>query len=135
MTFNPILRIAACIFTVALIIATEKREVLAQTSGSTTPRLTMQGGADPSNSPIARDALGRPCLDVEAAARAHIVNSSLIDHVVSVKNNCSRMIKIKVCYTNSERCTDAAIGSYGRSDVILGTMTGVKIFRYSILQK
>jgi len=58
-----------------------------------------------------------------------------MDHVVSLKNGCPRLIKVKVCYTESDRCVDTVLSAYGRSDVILGTMMGVKTFRYSLTQK
>lgn len=102
---------------------------------STTSRLTLQGPADQSTTPIIRDALNRPCLDVEAAARKHVVNPEMVDHVVSLKNSCVRLIKVKVCYTNSDRCKDATLEAHRRVDIILGTMHGVSTFRYTMFQK
>lgn len=84
---------------------------------------------------IIRDASNRPCLDVEAAARPHIVNPDVLDHVVSVKNNCPKSIKVKVCYYGSERCNALVVDGYKRVDTILGTMTKIAIFRYSITQQ
>ncbi|MGY4344976.1 hypothetical protein ACVWXM_001440 [Bradyrhizobium sp. GM7.3] len=95
----------------------------------------MQGGADPFSGPIIRDALGKPCLDVEAAARSHATNKDVVDHVVSVKNNCPRLIKVNVCYFNSQHCNALDLQGYKRIDTILGTMTNIRIFRYSITQK
>src|SRR5438874_10992677 len=65
----------------------------AQTMGQS--RLTLQGPAEQSYKPVVRDALGRPCLDVEAAARVHVVNPALVDHVVSLRNGCSRSVSVK----------------------------------------
>lgn len=104
----------------------------AQSGGAS--KLTLQGPAEQSATPVVRDALNRPCLDVEAAARAHTVNKNLFDHVISVRNRCARLIKVKVCYFNSDNCRTSNIGGYQREDVILGTMT-VNTFRYSISQK
>ena len=101
----------------------------------TIPRLTMQGPAEPSSWPIIRDALNRPCLDVEAAARVQVVNPDMVDHVVSVKNNCPRLIKVKVCYFNSERCNQVDVPGYQRVDVTLGSMRGNNYFRYMLQQK
>ncbi|WP_156446749.1 hypothetical protein [Bradyrhizobium yuanmingense] len=109
--------------------------VEAQTSTTNTPRLTMQGPAEQGAAPVPRDALGKPCLDVEAAARAHVINSNMIDHVISLRNNCPRLIRAKVCYFNSDRCNDVIVQGYKRADTILGSMNGIKFFRYSILQK
>lgn len=107
----------------------------AQTLSHNPPRLTFQGPAEQAGSTVIRDALGRPCLDVEAAARAHVTQPSVFDHVISIKNNCPRLTKVTVCYVNSDRCLDTTLASYARSDVILGTMTGVKLFKYSMRQR
>lgn len=110
----------------------------AQSQSSAAPsasKFMMQGQAEQSNSSIIRDALGRPCLDVEAAARPQVVNPSMIDHVVSIKNNCPKMIRVKVCYHNSDRCNEATLSGYKRADTTLGTMRNVNFFRYSVHQK
>lgn len=106
-----------------------------QTSTTTVPRLTMQGPAEQSRTPSLRDALGHPCLDVEAASRAHVVNPEMVDHVVSMKNSCPRLINAKVCYFNTDHCKDVVLQAYKRADIILGTMRGITAFRYSINQK
>lgn len=98
-------------------------------------RSVHQGPAESSSSPVIRDALNRPCLDVDAIARAHLVNKDMLDHVVSVKNNCARVIKVKICYYDGDRCKDFSIQGYQRIDTILGTMMKVGTFRYSLSQK
>lgn len=103
-------------------------------SGTAKPRLMIQGPAEQSQSSVIRDALGRPCLDIEAASRAHTVNRQLFDHVISIKNQCPKLVKVKVCYFNSDTCRSADVGGYRREDLILGTTT-VTSFRYSIIQK
>lgn len=95
----------------------------------------MQGPLDQTGAGIVRDAVGRPCLDVEAAARRQSINPQMLDHVVSIKNNCPKVIKAKVCYFNSERCNDVELRPYGRADTILGTMNGISFFRFSLSQK
>lgn len=99
------------------------------------PGLTMQGPPESSNSAVIRNALGKPCLDIEAAARAHVIDRDMLDHVVSVKNNCPRTIKVKVCYFDSDACNVFDIQAYKRVDTILGTMRKVSNFRYTITQK
>lgn len=107
---------------------------LGQASVQNAPRLTMQGPSEQTGEPIFRDASGRPCLDVEAAARAHVVNPDVLDHVVSIKNNCPRTIKLRVCYFQTDRCKEFPLAGYKRQDTILGTMTKISTFRYSIKQ-
>ena len=104
-------------------------------AGASRPGLTMQRPLDQSGLGIVRDALGRPCLDVEAAARPELVNPDMLDHVVSIKNNCVKLIKAKVCYYGSDHCNDIVLPAYKRVDTILGTMRGVSYFRYRIEQK
>lgn len=118
----------------ALILQQVSSPTYAQSNVSAS-RLTMQGPADQSSSPVIRDAFGKPCLDVEAAARAHVTNRDMLDHVVSIKNNCPRVIKIKVCYHNSGRCNAFDLQAYKRIDSILGTMMKISAFRYSIEQR
>lgn len=96
---------------------------------------TIQGPADRNDSLMPRNALGKPCLDMEAIARAHITNRAMLDHVVSVRNDCPRSIKIRVCYYHSDQCNDVDVGGYKRVDTILGTMMGVQYFRYSVTQR
>lgn len=107
----------------------------AQTTGQSLSRLTMQGPAEQSYQRVVRDALGRPCLDVEAAARVHVINPALVDHVVSVKNSCPRTVSVEVCYLNSDKCNAFDVAPYKRIDTILGTISGIKNFKYVLLQK
>jgi hypothetical protein len=99
------------------------------------PKFTLQGGPEQADALWMKDSLGRPCLDIEAAARPHVVDPQVLDHVVSVKSNCSRLFKIKVCYYGSDRCVPMDISAYKRVDAVLGTMKGISSFRYSVLQR
>jgi len=99
-----------------------------------TTGLTMQGPADQAAAVI-KDGLGRPCLDVEAAARRETINPDMLEHVVSLKNNCPRLIKVKVCYYNSDQCKQLDVLGYKRVDTVLGVMKGIKYFRYVLTQK
>lgn len=118
-----------------LLLALLNSSAQSQSGATTSPKLTMQSPLDQTGTGIVRDALGRPCLDIEAAARRHTVNQQMLDHVVSMKNNCPKLIKARVCYLNSERCNEVEVRPYGRADTILGTMNGITFFRYSINQK
>lgn len=91
-----------------------------------------QGPAQEAAQPLPRDALNRPCVQADAIARPHTINPNMIDHVVSVKNICNRPLKLKVCYFGSGNCRDLNISGYGREDVIIGTMSNIRYFRYSI---
>ncbi|WP_407117224.1 hypothetical protein [Bradyrhizobium sp. LMG 9283] len=137
MEMKRILAILVCCSVFAALAGVELSPSARAQTATTAPSssLTLQGPADQAGASVIRDALGRPCLDVEAAARAHTVNPEMLDHVVSLKNNCPRIIRVKVCYFNSDRCNDVVIQGYKRADTILGTMRGAKFFRYSMIQK
>jgi hypothetical protein len=98
---------------------------LTQTAGS---RLILQNGE--SAGKISRDPLGRPCLDVEAASRSHITNPNVYDHIVSISNRCLKSLKVRVCYLDTERCTDMEVLRMGRKDVIIGTNPAMKRFKF-----
>ncbi|MCK1468410.1 hypothetical protein [Bradyrhizobium sp. CW10] len=104
-------------------------------STSTSHGFVSQGPAEKSNSTDLKDSLGRPCLDIEAAAKASVITPNMFQHIVSVRNSCNRVIKVRVCYFNSDRCNAFDLAASKRIDSILGTMTGVKYFRYSVFQK
>lgn len=127
------IRIRNFLMAVLVVLLGCSSPILAETSVGS--RFLIQGPAEQNSAPVIRDALGRPCLSVEAAARSHVVNADLVDHIVSIKNSCSRLIKIKLCYYGSDRCREVNLLAYKREDVILGTMTKVRQFRYTISQK
>jgi hypothetical protein len=105
-------------------------------AAQTSPRLIMQGQAENAKTAqVPRDALGRPCLDIESAARRRAVNPDTVDHVISIKNICPQLIKVKVCYVDSNRCNEEDVHAYKRVDTILGTMKGVTFFKYTLTQK
>ncbi|MCK1345782.1 MULTISPECIES: hypothetical protein [unclassified Bradyrhizobium] len=126
----------ALMFHLNTLVAVALMSSIAAASGQSTPPhtgLTIQGPADQSQfGAVAKDALGRPCVDVEAAARPETVNPDMLDHIVSLKNSCSKPIKAKVCYYGSDRCRDIVLEPYKRVDTLLGSMRGIKFFRYSL---
>lgn len=96
--------------------------------------LTFQGAAEQSTSPVERDAFGKPCLEIRALARASTINRDIIDHVVWLQNKCPKKLTVKVCYYNSERCNRVEAAPYKRTDTILGTVNGVRFFRYNVTE-
>lgn len=103
--------------------------------GTASSSFTVQGPAESSpNIPSGsvRDPLGRLCYETYAVARAHIVDPSVYDHIISLKNNCTKPLKLKACYFNSDRCTPVDLRPYTHTEVIIGTMKNVRFFRYVI---
>jgi hypothetical protein len=98
-------------------------------------RLTLQGPGQNSAVLTHRNPLGRPCLDIEAASRAHVINPNVYDHVVSVENKCLQRIKLQVCYYGTDHCIDVDVPGMQRKDVVLGIFPSLKFFRFSYREK
>ncbi len=107
-------------------------------SNATSPfqnRLTLQNGGVNAALTVHRNPLGRPCLDIEAASRAHVINPHVYDHVISVYNRCVQTIKLRVCYYHSEHCIDLELPGSQRRDTVLGVYPNMQYFRYSYREK
>ena len=77
-----------------------------------------------------RDPLGNRCLLVEPLARPHVANPNIYDQVLVLQNQCLRLIKIRACYTESDRCVDAEVQGLTRKELVLGISPTVKFFSY-----
>lgn len=111
---------------------------MAQNSNPNSPfqsRLTLQNRGVNAALTIHRDPLNRPCLDIEAASRRHVINPDVYDHVVSVYNRCLKLIKLRVCYYKSEHCIDMEVPGQKRKDGVLGIYPKMQYFRYSYQEK
>lgn len=107
----------------------------AAASGGASSSFTLQGPAESSSSiPAAnvRDSLGRLCYETYAVARAHVVEPDVYDHIISFKNNCTKPLKLKACYLNSDRCAPVDLRPYMRTEVIIGTMKNMRFFKYVV---
>lgn len=104
-------------------------------SGSFQSRLTLQSGGENAALTTHRDALNRPCLEIEAVSRRHVINPNVFDHVVSVSNRCLKLIKLRVCYSKSDSCIDMEVPGQQRKEGILGIYPNMQYFRYSFREK
>lgn len=59
----------------------------------------------------------------------------MLDHIVSIKNNCTKRISVKVCYYGSDRCVDSILAGLKRADITLGSMYKIASFRYNVFQR
>jgi len=124
------------IFTLGLLAAAPaSAQLVPNSTPSFQSRMTLQGPGENGALSVHRNALNQPCLDYEGASRKQIVNPTLFDHIVSIKNICPRPIKVKICYYKSERCLEVEVGAQSRKDVILGVAPNVQYFRYSYTEK
>lgn len=112
--------------------------VMTQNANPTSPfqsRLTLQNSGENAALAFHRDPLNRPCLDIEAASRRHVINPDVYDHVVSVYNRCLKPIKLRVCYYKSDHCIDMEVPGQQRKDGVLGIYPKMQYFRYSYREK
>lgn len=124
---RPLCRARMAMASVALVLSVPvSAHAQTATVGS---RLTMQIGE--SSGSISKDAFGKPCLDIEAASRAHVTNPNVYDHIVSVSNQCVKAIKLRICYVGSERCAKVVVSARRRTDVLLGVYPAMRTFRFS----
>lgn len=98
-------------------------------------RLTMQNGGVNTALTVHRNAFGKPCLDIEAASRAHVINPDVYDNVVSIENKCSITIRVKICYFNTDSCINVEVMGRQRKDATLGVRPHMQYFKYSFQEK
>lgn len=132
-------RIAIVLMTLLSVAsAIQAQSVMAQMTIPTSPfksRLTLQNGGENAALTVHRDPLGKPCLNIEAASRAHVINPDVYDNVVSVFNRCSKLIKVRLCYYKSDQCVDVELSGQQRKDTVLGVRPHMQYFRYSFQEK
>lgn len=117
------------------LVSTDVTAQITMPNAPYTSRLTMQNRGENAALTVHRDSLGKPCLNIEAASRAHVVNPDVYDNIVSIKNSCNFLIKVRVCYFGSDGCADVEVSAGQRKDVLLGVRPQSKYFRYSFKEK
>jgi hypothetical protein len=73
---------------------------------------------------------GKPCLTVNGEAQRETINPKLFEHMIIAQNDCSRRIKMQVCYYQSQHCVAMNVPPYGRQDLVLGIMPEMSGFRF-----
>src|SRR5882762_8142100 len=127
-----------CLMLLAVSIGAWNQSAIAQITSPTSPyksRLTLQNSGENAALTVHRNALGKPCLNIEAASRAHVVNPDVYDNIVSFQNQCNIPIKVRVCYFGSESCVDVEVPALQRKDAVLGIRPRSQYFRYSYKEK
>lgn len=122
----------------ALGVDGQYQSVMAQLTSQTSPyksRLTLQNSGENAALTVHRSSLGKPCLNIEAASRAHVINPDVYDNIVSFQNQCNMLIKVRVCYFGTESCVDVEVPAQKRTDAVLGIRPHSQYFRYSYKEK
>jgi hypothetical protein len=74
--------------------------------------------------------LGKPCLALAGTSRPLKFAVNTFEHVIEAKNNCSLIIKVQICYYQSDHCASVIAPSYGKTTTMLGIATAIKDFKY-----
>ncbi|MDI1343079.1 MAG: hypothetical protein PSV22_03115 [Pseudolabrys sp.] len=130
--------VIACLTFLAVNIGALNHRALAQITSPTSPyksRLTLQNSGQNAALTVHRSSLGKPCLNIEAASRAHVINPDVYDNIVSFQNQCNILIKVRVCYFGTESCVDVEVPAQKRTDAVLGIRPHSQYFRYSYKEK
>jgi hypothetical protein len=138
MEVKMIARFSVLTFFLLLAFAVHNSDSKAQLNNPNFPfksRLTLQSDGVNAALTVHRSPLGKPCLNMEAASRAQIINPDLYDNIVSIQNQCSKKISVKVCYYGTEICVDVEVLAQQRKDVTIGIRPHTQYFRYSYQEK
>jgi hypothetical protein len=83
-----------------------------------------------------RDMANRPCITVKGRTVQDKINTAIVNHYLRAANSCSKMIKIKACYTQSARCTEFTLHSLERKEVLFGTTnSSMPILNFDFTEK
>jgi hypothetical protein len=63
---------------------------------------------------------GKPCLAIEAYARAEVINNKIFEHWIAARNGCGMRIKVKVCYYKTDDCIVLDVPPYDRKNSVIG---------------
>ena len=82
-----------------------------------------------------RDFVGKPCLQTTGEAQPLTSSPRIMNHVVILDNHCPDRIKVKVCYHDTNECSDVDIPPRARKEQIIGVLPGVRQFRYDVKEQ
>src|SRR5712691_4485669 len=76
------------------------------------------------------DIYGKQCYTIQGVARNQTINPNIFDHVIIVKNQCFKNVKLKICYHKSDRCIEMSIPSRSTKESWLGSFPSMRFFQY-----
>jgi hypothetical protein len=82
-----------------------------------------------------RNFTGKACLEIGGYARPLQTDSRVLDHIIVANSICPQPLKVQVCYFGSRECIEIQVPGYGRKEAILGTLAGMKDFRYEFRER
>jgi hypothetical protein len=76
--------------------------------------------------------LRRQAVPYELLSQPLASNPHILNHAVSLDNHCVEPIRVKVCYYNSDECTDVQVPPHGVKEQIIGVFPAMQQFRYEV---
>ncbi len=88
------------------------------------------GGMSGPSAQLHHDVYGRVCIDIHGYSEPQKTNADIFNHMLLIANDCSTMIKLRVCYYGSEHCIDVMAAPYARRLETLGIFPHMQDFRW-----
>lgn len=105
--------------------------IIGGTSGLPPPPAAPVFGTGPDLIPRQhKNPTGQPCVTVSGLVTPQLVNPTIFNHILIVKNVCSQPVKLNICYFKQEQCKKMTIAGYKRTQEILGIQPNAKDFRF-----
>jgi hypothetical protein len=88
------------------------------------------GGMSGPSAQLHHDGYGRVCIDIHGYSEPQRNNADIFNHMLLIANGCSMLIKLHVCYYQSEHCVDVVAAPYARTLETLGIFPHMQDFRW-----
>jgi hypothetical protein len=72
----------------------------------------------------------KQCFAIQGVARNQTIDPKMFDHVIYVKNECFKPVKLKVCYHDTDRCVDILVPPRSNKETWLGAFPSMRFFQY-----
>jgi len=74
----------------------------------------------------------KQCFAVQGVARNQKIDPKMFDHLIFVKNECLKPVRLKVCYHETDRCVDISVPPRSSKETWLGAFPSMRFFQYDL---
>jgi hypothetical protein len=78
---------------------------------------------------------GKACVKVDKSVKAETLNPDIFQHWITATNSCGELIRMKVCYYQTQDCISVTVPPWGHQAAILGIFPALNTFRYSYTEQ
>jgi len=72
----------------------------------------------------------KQCFTVEGVARNQTNDPKTFDHLIFVKNDCFKSVKLKICYHQTDHCVDIFVPPHSNKETWIGAFPAMRFFQY-----